>query len=401
MSYQLTKHQLEALTYLSDWERSSNRFATLTGVAGASKTSTVIHWLSRSRLNLSDVAFVAPTTELVTELRAKLEEAGLPEVSVQTVHSLVGFRPAATDIEEQMLRRFNPEPETIPYRLVILDEAYNTSRIIINDVLSHYPLTKWLLLGDPGQLAPIVGLGESNLPSLADIHSRFVNYHLPVNLRAKCPEQRELTESVRLHGFDCPILQGLITDSHEATMTARTYLRQNYKLPNSFVALAHRHKVVNQLAASMRYAVYKVKDGPYQPGELVRVTGTKDYDGSWLCQNNTVVEVLSHEPDKLIGKKADGTILLLPIDVDNEVAALRDEALAATEKKSRVWAKYHKAKMMYTEIKSPWAKTGYSVQGSTYTRALVNLDDILSAQDKNLLYVAISRSEQLPWVYQD
>jgi hypothetical protein len=236
---------------------------------------------------------------------------------------------------------------------------------------------------------------------LVDLHSRFLNYHLPVNLRAKCPKQLELTESVRLHGRDCPILQSLITESYDAIVTAREYLRANYQRPNSFVALAHRHKVVDQLAQSMRYAVYKTKSALYQPGELVRVTGTKDYDGSWICLNNTVLEVISHRKDELIGKKANGTNVLLPIDSSGTLVALKDAALAATEKKSQYWARYHKAKMMFTEIKSPWAKTGYSVQGSTYTRALVDLDDILTAEDQNLLYVAVSRSEQLPWVYQD
>jgi hypothetical protein len=206
-----------------------------------------------------------------------------------------------------------------------------------------------------------------------------------------------LCEQIAVDGKESSLFKGLLMDEMDAVSDARGYLRQNYQTANSFVAIAHRHKVVNELAKSMRYAVYKKKEEPPEPGELIRVTGTKDYDGSWLVLNNTIIEVSYYSPEGVTGRTAKGEIVSLPIDSSGELAQLKQAAIEAKEPK--VWSKYYKEKMMYTEVKSPWAKTVYSLQGSTYTRSLVNTTDVLSAQDSNALYVAVSRSEQLPWMF--
>lgn len=387
----LTTEQTEIIKQLTNWwQKQESQFINLTGVAGAAKTTTFLAWLLTMNFQPSEVAIAAPTTELVSDLCTKTNHY------VTTIHSLLGYQPVATPIEQQVLKR--KAQKIVPFKLVILDEAHYTSPIIIDDIAASYPHVRWIFVGDHAQLEAIPGLGDRDKLTMGQLAKNIPHLHLSENLRATCPLQKSLANDVRSYHWNSSLLEQYTLEMVEAVTESRAFIKKNHEELNSFCAIAYRHSIVNKMAADYRKVIYGYTSNmPPQPGELVKVSKVVDSDNCAIVENNEVVTIINWKPNIVLVERKDGTKAALDIDCDGELEKLKNEAIAA--KHPREWAKYHKAGFQFVNIGSPYASTAHSSQGKSYRRTIVDLDDIARAKNDSLLYVAISRSRELCWMY--
>jgi AAA domain len=388
-----TAEQRRAIQFMDDWYLGTQmRIGALTGVAGSSKTGTMIMWVKERGFTPADIIIATPTTELVYEI-----EDRLPGFQVQTIYSLLGFRPTATPIEQQMLKKVASRP--ISAKLVIVEEAFYLSPLLTTVIANCYPDVRWLFVGDPMQLKSInnIGVTKDHI-SATEILETVPYFFMEENLRAISDQQKQLCKEVRDMDTASPLLQSLVMDYYDALTEAKTYLQQNKSTPSAFLAIAYRHKTINAMADTFRQWLYGFKaDSPPQRGELIRVSRTVDSEGVDLVRNHETVEVLEYQPQFMVVKRASGEQVALDLDWNGECDEVKQEAIKSSD--PRVWARYHEMSMQFVNVGSRLATTGHSSQGLTSLRGLIDWFDLLSANDRALRYVAISRFRYTPWIF--
>ncbi len=148
-----SKDQAEALTTIGKWLKTpEQQYLTLGGYAGTGKTTLLAAF--RKILHDNDpakrVAFAAFTGKAAQVLRAKLQSQKVLQKSdsCSTLHSLMYYSEGKKDAAPSWRKR-----ETLPYDIIVVDEASMVSEDIWNDVLSFGKPV--LAVGDHGQLPPI------------------------------------------------------------------------------------------------------------------------------------------------------------------------------------------------------------------------------------------------------
>lgn len=389
-----TAEQDQAVRVLNNWyhRTKKERVFQLLAPPGRAKTSTALLWLANSGLDPMSVCVAAPTNDLVADLSDQVS------CYVATTASLLGYRPKSDGVGSQVLKR-DGGLRKLNYKLIIVDEAYNTPTVLISELLNNFDHVRILLIGDPDQLAPIEESNQLDQPTLRQIGPSFLSYNLTENMRATCPQQALLMDDVTQFGYDSPLLEERRTSYYEAVSEFLAFAKANKNDPSTFCAIAYRHVVVNQLSEAVRKHVYGfTPDMPYQPGEFVRVSMVLcPLTGDRLTVTNQIVQVLRQTPGSVLVETDGGARLTLEIDSAGKVAKAKE--IAIKSKKPIDWHDYYKLAPQFVTMRPTYGCTAHSVQGRTFTRCLVSVTDLELSRDKSLINVAASRSRELSWFY--
>lgn len=384
----LNQGQQEAVNLMLKWYQEPNQpFFLLKARGGFGKTFTVSHFLAALNPPHADVCLSAPTNNAVNHLCD-----GLSGYHGAVIHSLLGYYPRESATEQQFLvKGGNPnQPKPVPFKLVILDEAYYNPSVLMDAIFYNYNNIKWLFLGDYNQLPP-VGESESFLKTVDN--QITYQYTLSENMRASCPIQEALMDEVCDLGWEADLSPHIIKRS-KATRKMMTMAENK----EDFTFLSYQHKVVDSTAEFIRQCVYDYEPGtPPQAGEMVRVSGVSDIDRRALTRPNEIVTILSTTPQDIVVKRSSNEIEVLPLDFNGEVNRLKDIAIASRDPKD--WKKYHIARRFYVTVSSKDSSTVHSYQGMTTNHAVIDLTDVKKCALPQLLYVAISRSRTTPSLF--
>lgn len=171
----LTKEQLGAIDAIAEAARRGRDLLTMGGLAGTGKTTIIGHaaTLIRKRRKDARIAFAAFTGKAASVMRGKLQRADAISKRdyVGTIHGLI-YEP----IYEGQLVVGWERVASIPYELIVLDEASMVNEDIFKDLESYgVPI---IAVGDHGQLPPIKGkfnLMENPELRLEQIHRQAEN----------------------------------------------------------------------------------------------------------------------------------------------------------------------------------------------------------------------------------
>jgi ATP-dependent exoDNAse (exonuclease V) alpha subunit len=384
----LNAGQAEAVRQLDIWLEGNHKWYLLEADAGYGKSWVIKYWLNKNSRIKPSVILTAPTHQALEELAQDI-----PGVSAQTIHSLLGYRPQATETENQILVRAGSgtSPKKIDYKIVIMDEAFYCPKVLINTIVANYPDVRFIFLGDRGQLSA-VNEGQSALINLLE----FITFQckLTENMRIKCPIQKAFVEDVKSQGWDA--------DFSPVISTRGKIVRQIDQLIESgnrdFVFIGYRHVTVDYWARQIREMLYNKEPGEfYSAGEVVRLSGVVDNEGSEVIRNNEIVTIQSvcpkHNPEFIIVERGNGDSEFLELDFNGEIPEAKKIALANRDRK--LWAYYYKLLRKYPKISSREAITAHSAQGMTREHVFLDLTDLKREGSKSLLLVAVSRSKNL------
>lgn len=384
----LNAGQAEAVRQLDIWLESGHKWFLLEALAGYGKSFVVKYWLNKNSHIKPDVILTAPTHQALEELAQDI-----PGVSAQTIHSLLGYRPQATETEDQILVRAGSgtSPKNIDYKIVIIDEAFYVPKVLINTIVANYPDVRFVFLGDREQLSAVKE-GQSALIDLI----QFITFKckLTENMRTKCPKQKAFVQDVIDKGWDA--------DFSPAITTRGKVIRQIDQLIESgsrdFVFIGYRHVVVDYWAQQIRQMLYNKEPGEfYSAGEIVRLSGVVDNDNNEVIRNNEIVTIqavcLKPNPEFIIVERGNGDSELLELDFKGEISEAKKAALANRDHK--LWTYYYKLLRKYPKISSRESITAHSSQGCTRENVFIDISDLKREGSKSLLLVAVSRSRNL------
>jgi ATP-dependent exoDNAse (exonuclease V) alpha subunit len=384
---QLNPGQQAAVNLLDTWEKTNEKWFLLEAAAGFGKSFVVKYWLNKNKHLKKNTVLTAPTHQALEQLAKDI-----PGVSAITIHSLLGYRPSATETEKQILvKARGGGDKRIDYRYVIIDEAFYVPKVLIKAIDEVYQNTRFIVLGDRKQLQAV----NESQSALIDILP-FIKYKatLTQNMRSNCELQKQLVLNVGEQGWNYDFTPNLITRAQVIKQMC-DLIDQNQL---DFLFIGYRHVVVDQWAETIRELIYdRGKEEFYQPGEVVRLSGVVDKDNFEVIRNNEVVKIVGtcskDNPEFIIVERDGGETVLLDLDYNDEIGQAKIAASKAKDYK--LWTYYHRLVRTYPKISSKWAITAHSSQGCTVDRAYIDFRDLKREGSNELLLVAVSRSREL------
>lgn len=234
MTVTLTLEQSRVVSEITRWFKNKLRpVFSVAGYAGVGKSTLVAHAVESIGLSNDQVRYLAFTGKAALVLLRK----GLP---AQTIHSFVyvpklkTYRDPVTKLLKKKVIGFTLGFEArIGVKLLVIDEVSMVSERILNDVLAlRIPL---LVLGDPGQLPPVMGVSNQFLVKpdsfLSTIHRQAAGspiIQLAQDVRLGAPL------SVGVYGADVNIIRfrDLQIDDLIGHHQVLTCLHRNRKMMN-------------------------------------------------------------------------------------------------------------------------------------------------------------------------
>lgn len=145
----LTKDQENAIKKTTSWfNNQKHQIFKICGYAGCGKTSIIPYIVDDIKLQLSDVAFMCFTAKAALNLRKK-------NIPANTIHSTIYQRVSIVDEDKKEVKIEWRLLQSLPYRLIVIDEISMVSDALMDDVLSfNIPI---ITIGDPAQLPPVNG----------------------------------------------------------------------------------------------------------------------------------------------------------------------------------------------------------------------------------------------------
>lgn len=417
--------QFEALGGIKEWlDGDKGHFYTLSGYAGTGKT-TLVNAAIRGR---SSVAVTAPTHKAKSVVRKATAKPGV------TIQSLLGLRPNV-DIED-----FNPsdpefaqlqDPTISKYKIVVIDEASMLNaplfEMIINEARKSG--TKVLFMGDDAQLPPI---GETkslvftsdlvtNRSALTKVERQANDNPLMSvydgirnNINSSTDAFAHRSEMLNGKGIMFYPEEAAFTDQLKATFTDPAYDQDR----NYAKMLAYRNASVTHWNQIIRGFIYGENTTPIMQGESLMaynnvgkdIINSADYRVRNVIDtiNNYGIRVFRVMLEDVDEGKTTTKDIVHPEDT-NKAGALIVPVLQEAKRTGK-WGSYYgmKESMLLMQpygdprrggikkdIDYGYALTVHKSQGSTYTYAFVDENDIDSrdnAPERNRLkYVAFSR----------
>ena len=149
------QHAVDSILDSLRWPK--NRTILLQGQGGSGKTLTIAEALKRTSRFSRSVICAAPTHRAVAQLTKSLNAAGVTDVPVVTVHSLLNQRMKMDD-DSGLMVTDNSKTFKLgdDYGAVILDEASMVSSFQLSRLLRGTDVTQTLIgVGDAAQLPPV------------------------------------------------------------------------------------------------------------------------------------------------------------------------------------------------------------------------------------------------------
>jgi exodeoxyribonuclease-5 len=401
------------LNFLS-YNQNEHKFYVLSGWAGTGKT--YLLGALHEALDRYGSVFTAPTNK-ATKVTSRTIGAG---AQCKTIYSLLGIRMVAN--EDRMVLEFPKKPVDLSgYSRIYVDEAsmVNESLLAYIRDRSRYSATKWIFIGDRGQLPP-VGEKESKVWTLKCPKShlekveRYDNEILEFATHVRKCIQRYPDGSLRMRS-NHSASEGVWKYNRGGFMRniERAAKRGLFTEIDNTKAIAWRNKTVNELNQFIRYNIFgKVADKqPWLPGDRVMM-GEPVQIGSAIIAHvddeGTVVEegVAYHSEYKdfnayhVTVQIDDGPAVQLNIIHEDSqakfVRRLGELALMA-KKEKHYWREFWALKNAFQSIRHSYALTAHRAQGSTFTNTFLDTADILANSNSyealRCLYVGATRAQ--------
>lgn len=400
---------------------------TVIGEGGTGKTTSVMEAAQRLLDAGLKVLFTAPTNKAVKQLEKSARRYGLTmdNVAFQTLHSAMGL--AMLPSEENKIAVRSGKGVLMLFDVIVVDEASMlSSRALFDHLLPQADEhnVKILFMGDDMQLPPVKEQKSKAFEVFDKVRLTIVERQAGDSgiLTLNAPLREAIKNGKR---FMSPEEYGPGVEVVQAANFLKYVVSQfdeNTDLDEQRV-LAWRNSRVNEINAAIRRKIYGKDAARFEIDERV-VTGGPIRSGD--------VGLLSTDEECLVKQVREGTVedeetgelykthmlVLAPIhaeikqvfahvlheqEVDRYQQRLNE--LASFAKKSPAeargyWAMYHRFKDLFSDIRYCYCLTVHRSQGSTYRKAFVDLNDILSnnirTERQSLTYVAFSRpSEEL------
>lgn len=314
-----------------------------------------------------------------------------------TIYSYLGIKVEENEGQSKLVERNYLAPICIPGHpfLLIIDEASMLSQFVLDTLGKHlreYPSVKVLFIYDHLQLVPPK---SRSMP--------ITQYEIPTH---------ELTEYVRSTkpyiDETCRVLRDIVNTGGELRDSLATIGKAEFKdklfkffsgdVTDSVLVTYTNRKTNSWNDVINDYLISKGREIDYR---LIGEAYHYGYTNSNLTASSRVIP-------------SDSLVRLLPLglrllnskyefkSMDYQVVhptqrSIELKKLAAECKKTKVWDKYYKYKANTPDLRLPYARTAYKVQGESFNNVFVDLDDIMSCRNRDtrnrLLYVACSRAK--------
>lgn len=375
----------------------------LRGYAGTGKTH-LMKMLSEAELPTT-VYFTAPTNKATKVLKAML---GRP---ARTIYSLLGLK-MSNDDEQQELVWPDKMPELSYGCIIVIDEAGMVNKQLcefIENARAHFN-AKILYVGDPAQLPPVK---EDTSPCWKATKDKAFRAFLKKVMRF---DNQLLKLATHLRECVRSDERPHIEDDNDGTegvfkMSERKFWKTLLKegaTPQDYAdtkVIAWRNKTVNEYNWKIREHL-GFGDSVYTVGDLLMVAKPIEVNGTIVAtiDEDMVVEAIrdttvdlkgySIPVHELLVRVDSGPVLKLNIPTEDDLvlqtllSELADKAKRTKDKNARRirWREFWEANNKFHKVRYGYAMTAHRVQGSTYKRVFVDVNDILANQDTNTAY---------------
>lgn len=382
-----SNEQIQESDYVLDLLK-TQRAATLRGRAGTGKTSLAERIAGFS--GNKTCVFMAPTNIAVDILRQKY--AHMEDVVFCTTASALQSK-KQIDYETGAVWYEPTKEEDFTERLIIHDESSMLNKKSTDTLLSTYRGSKFLFLGDPGQLPPI---GDEDYCVLYE----FKGGELHENFR--CGQGNPLFDFIeRLYFGDLTLpaqangrieyvdrrsmdTSKLYVTYHNATADKinKYVVKQNFRdTIQPGVKLIARETFIdqknNKVFNSERMTIKKVN---------TKVRKTKSFTG------NLALLAKTWNFESFVYYEVETERFKFAFSIDDNLQLFLEKL-----KQDKLWREYYAVKNVYPDIRLGYATTAHCVQGITLPDVGIVWPDLLEAPEnirKPLLYVAASRAQQ-------
>lgn len=366
-------------------------FMLLSGEAGTGKTLVLVEAINQlvyeQSVSPQDICLAVPTHKLVEEWGLKLKELGLSFVQIKTVHSLTKFFPDVTDKGDRPLVSFEERNNTegkvlLPFKLLIVDEAFMLPKPLVQAIYSHGYLAS-VLAGDPNQTVPIHET-RSHLTEITDFNFKCV---LSQNMRQKYIGLKNIVEDINQKGkeynpeklnkseFRCAFFKSVAENSKDT------------------VFLAYRNHVCRDMSDMVRSVQGVNNLDLADVGEELKISGLM-HQGKVQIPANSIVQVKEvDEKTNEIFISYRGLMHKIKVDLSCILETSLTAAKLAQDKK--IWKAHYDLCDQYPKLYHTCVSTVHSSQGMTIKNVFLSWSDICSCTtDPNLCYVAASRCSE-------
>jgi exodeoxyribonuclease-5 len=427
----LNASQAQALFEIEQaYERGARHL--LTGFAGSGKTTLMQQVARIFQDEGKNVVMTAPTHKAVAVLARKLAEAGI-EVPCCTIHSLLSLRPKVVG-DKQVFERADRAREIIA-DVVVIDEASMLDTSLMGHIRSFLKWQFVLFVGDPAQLPPVGEIASEAFSVKSRSHLDTIIRQVagnPILEAARIIRESQGTDAMDWSWLEGPNAnkQGLFRPGAALNdWMRRGFLSDEFAAnPDHFRYLCWTNKRVHEVNRIVRRWRYGGgTPTPLMPGEpcmartpvFVEVEDEKGrMQTEIVMQNCEEGVVLAIEPATVksqigYGPGAWSTEVetwrcIIECDDGRRVEAhmIRDERsykkaeaeLREWSKMEKDWRPFFRFKEDFSDLRSLYALTVHSSQGSTFKWAVIDVGDIAKREEANMLecqqlfYVAITRA---------
>lgn len=384
---------------------------TFKGYAGTGKTSCMREVARRSVGTRAKFVYTAPTNKAAKVLREVVGEAC-------TIYSLLGLRVDKNGETKQVTHGKPVDLSEID--VIVIDEASMVNAHLfglLNDVAYKWNL-KVVFMGDPAQLPPVKEKESLTLQQDTGVQLTQVMRHdnqilsLVTNIR-------------KVIGNPAPSIQiKADNDGNEGVwkMSSVMFKREIFAAAQrgefadgrTTKIISWRNVRVNEYNQIARAAIFGAEAVPgfYLTGDRIVAAGPCERGDDVLMSTDdeAIVEGVMEckhplEPKyhalELKCRTEDNRVVRLLVchpvsqqQFDNDCELLAHEARG----NPRMWKRFWEHKEIFHDIRFAYALTAHRAQGSTYTNAYVDYQDILYNRDRveafKCLYVACSRARK-------
>lgn len=396
---------------------------TIIGEGGTGKTTCVMAAADRWLHAGLKVLFTAPTNKAVKQLEKSAKAYGLvsDEMEFKTLHSALGL--ALLPSEENMYPHKLGNGVFSLYDIAVVDEVSMLGKRALFDYLlpdAAVHNVQLLFMGDDMQLPPVKEkkspafevfetirltqverqAGDSGILALSGLLRTAIDTNRPFLSPETCGNGVTVIKTAEFLKH--------VVDAFDA----------DTDLDDQRV-LAWSNRRVDDINRAIRQKIYGKGAARYEVGERVVTGGPIGTEGVRLlstdeeCIVHSVIDSSVEDEDS--GESFNTLMLVLnplhsPVKqvfahvlhkddqarFDARLAYLAEQARKVKSESRRYWARFHKFKGLFADIRYCYCITVHRSQGSTYKRTFVDVVNILEnktrTERQSLLYVGYSRS---------
>lgn len=415
-TYTLNADQLLALGQIMRWldDPLGSPYFVLKGYAGTGKTFTVKELVKQFK---GRIVFTAPTNKATKVLRSTLTtDQYKPEC--RTIYSLLGLRLEPSG-EVRELKVPEDPIDLSEFRLVVVDEGSMLNKQVmghIDNALSGFKGLRVLFMGDAAQLPPVKERESPiwKLPNFATLSKVMRHDNQILQLATAI---RKIVDhpapSLKLESnFD---ERGGVWKISKANFLGRIHSEANlgYLTSGESKIIAWRNATVDQYNRVARIHIFTHPEATknfWLPGDrLIFTAPAKDFNDEIVATTDDegLVEKVITEYHPIHGSVK---CFRITVQIENgpivvayavhpeghhEYSRIIEDLATTARSTPRKWADFWLFKESFHEVRHAYAVTAHRSQGSTYTTALVDYQDILLNRERReafrCLYVACTR----------